>query len=296
MEDYDKHYMALGLQPGATQEEVRAAYRSLAKLYHPDKDASLDAEMRYKEVRRAYDVLRKKVDAEPSKSSHSTAGARQTTSNHNFAARAKTKRTATSGTGWYSCDLGETDGFNLNVNLNDLVWEYCGGKEKVKGRIAFSFAGIPVILWQAIREVAGIGMFIRVLLYVAVMKIMFAAIEYDGYVTSSHEGGGVGILFGSRLIANMFIFLPLAGFAFFRYYFSGDPAPAAIWPNMKANLSGALLYSAVAGFLIHIFNPRFHYFSLFGSWYSVAGTVFCALFLLWAHPSIWLEQLKHQRR
>jgi len=30
-------YMILGLQPGATQEEIRAAYKKLAARYHPDK-------------------------------------------------------------------------------------------------------------------------------------------------------------------------------------------------------------------------------------------------------------------
>ena len=58
MEDYDKHYAALGLRPGATLEEIRASFLRMAKLYHPDQDASLDAEMRYREARRAYDVLR----------------------------------------------------------------------------------------------------------------------------------------------------------------------------------------------------------------------------------------------
>ena len=52
------HYAALGLSPGAGEEEVRSAYRRLAKLYHPDKDSSPDAEVRYRQIRAAYEALR----------------------------------------------------------------------------------------------------------------------------------------------------------------------------------------------------------------------------------------------
>lgn len=50
----------LGLSPGATQEEIRAAYIALAKQYHPDKVAHLGkelqvlAEKRFKEIQQAY--------------------------------------------------------------------------------------------------------------------------------------------------------------------------------------------------------------------------------------------------
>jgi len=50
----------LGLSPGVTQEEIRAAYIALAKQYHPDKVAHLGkelqvlAEKRFKEIHQAY--------------------------------------------------------------------------------------------------------------------------------------------------------------------------------------------------------------------------------------------------
>jgi hypothetical protein len=52
------HYAALGLSPGAGEEEVRAAYRHLVKLYHPDKNTSPDAEARYRQIRAAYEALK----------------------------------------------------------------------------------------------------------------------------------------------------------------------------------------------------------------------------------------------
>ena len=46
----------LGLAPGATKEEVRAAYRELAKKHHPDKGGDPE---RFQEVQDAYDIIAK---------------------------------------------------------------------------------------------------------------------------------------------------------------------------------------------------------------------------------------------
>ena len=89
MTNHDKHYLALGLQRGATQEEIHSAFRQVAKLYHPDKDASLDAEMRYHEARIAYDVLRKVAENQPQKPPNPTAGS---------------EKGATCGAGWNAYD------------------------------------------------------------------------------------------------------------------------------------------------------------------------------------------------
>ena len=54
MKDY---YKILQVDPKATQQEIKKAYRKLAKIYHPDINASKDAEVRFKEVSTAYGVL-----------------------------------------------------------------------------------------------------------------------------------------------------------------------------------------------------------------------------------------------
>jgi curved DNA-binding protein len=50
-------YDVLGLDRGASADEIRRAYRNLARRYHPDVNKDPDAEERFKEVSEAYDVL-----------------------------------------------------------------------------------------------------------------------------------------------------------------------------------------------------------------------------------------------
>lgn len=47
----------LGIARGASEEEIRKAYRKQALRFHPDKNKSPGAEDQFKEVAEAYDVL-----------------------------------------------------------------------------------------------------------------------------------------------------------------------------------------------------------------------------------------------
>ena len=51
------YYEVLGVQKGASQDEIKRAYRGLAKKYHPDINKEADAEEKFKEVQEAYDCL-----------------------------------------------------------------------------------------------------------------------------------------------------------------------------------------------------------------------------------------------
>lgn len=56
--DFKDYYKALGLEPGADDKAVKAAYRKLARKYHPDVSKEKDAENQFKEVAEAYEVLK----------------------------------------------------------------------------------------------------------------------------------------------------------------------------------------------------------------------------------------------
>jgi molecular chaperone DnaJ len=51
------YYEVLGVGRQATQEEIKKAFRRLARQYHPDVNKQPDAESRFKEINQAYEVL-----------------------------------------------------------------------------------------------------------------------------------------------------------------------------------------------------------------------------------------------
>jgi molecular chaperone DnaJ len=52
------YYKTLGVAKNATQDEIKKAYRKLARQYHPDRnEGNKDAEERFKAVQEAYDVV-----------------------------------------------------------------------------------------------------------------------------------------------------------------------------------------------------------------------------------------------
>jgi molecular chaperone DnaJ len=50
-------YDILGISKSASKDDIKAAYRKLAKQYHPDLNKAPDAEKKFKEVQEAYDIL-----------------------------------------------------------------------------------------------------------------------------------------------------------------------------------------------------------------------------------------------
>ena len=51
------HYQTLGVTPAATQDQIKRAYRKLARRYHPDVSHVPDAEQHFKQVAEAHEAL-----------------------------------------------------------------------------------------------------------------------------------------------------------------------------------------------------------------------------------------------
>src|SRR5580692_2790651 len=55
---YKDYYETLGVSRTANADEVKLAYRKLARKYHPDVSKEKNAEEKFKEVQEAYEVLK----------------------------------------------------------------------------------------------------------------------------------------------------------------------------------------------------------------------------------------------
>ena len=56
--DFKDYYKTMGLERKASQDEIKRAYRKLARKFHPDVSKEADAEARFKELGEAYAVLK----------------------------------------------------------------------------------------------------------------------------------------------------------------------------------------------------------------------------------------------
>ena len=56
--EYKDYYKTLGVDRDASLDEIKKQYRILARKYHPDLNKEKDAEEKFKEVRKAYEVLK----------------------------------------------------------------------------------------------------------------------------------------------------------------------------------------------------------------------------------------------
>ncbi|MCF0116280.1 MAG: molecular chaperone DnaJ [Erysipelotrichaceae bacterium] len=57
MADKRDYYEVLGIDKSASEQDIKKAYRKLAKQYHPDINKAPDAEEKFKEINEAYEIL-----------------------------------------------------------------------------------------------------------------------------------------------------------------------------------------------------------------------------------------------
>jgi curved DNA-binding protein CbpA len=53
----ENYYNVLGVAPNASDDEIKKVYRSLAMRYHPDRNDAPGAEVRFKSITKAYEIL-----------------------------------------------------------------------------------------------------------------------------------------------------------------------------------------------------------------------------------------------
>ncbi|HAB33476.1 MAG TPA: J domain-containing protein, partial [Exiguobacterium sp.] len=51
------YYQTLGVAKDASNQDIKRAYRKLAKQYHPDVNKEASADQRFKDIQEAFDVL-----------------------------------------------------------------------------------------------------------------------------------------------------------------------------------------------------------------------------------------------
>lgn len=108
------YYEVLGVNKNATDEELKKAYRKLAKKYHPDAnpDNKKEAEAKFKELNEAYEVLSDKQKRQ----NYDMFGANGPQGGFGGAG---------TGNGYYSYSTSGFDGFD--IDLDDIVSSIFGG-------------------------------------------------------------------------------------------------------------------------------------------------------------------------
>jgi molecular chaperone DnaJ len=155
-------YETLGVKKGASQDEIKKAYRKLARQYHPDANpGDATAEDKFKQVQTAYDVLSDEEKRKAYDRHGSTNG----------------RRPPGPGPGGQNVDFGNVDFGDLGDILGGMFGNFGGGAGRGRGRqqatrgrdveteVRLSFedslrgaeAKVPVELTVACSKCAGTG-------------------------------------------------------------------------------------------------------------------------------------------
>ena len=62
---FKDYYQTLGVSRDVSEEDLKKAYRRLARKYHPDVSKEADAETHFKEINEAYEVLKDRPGLRP---------------------------------------------------------------------------------------------------------------------------------------------------------------------------------------------------------------------------------------
>ena len=274
--NYCQHHNILGLQPGASQEEIHSAYRRLVKLYHPDQDSSLDAEMKYKEISAAYNALKQKGRQKTAAAQHSYSPPPPPPKEH--ANTTEDYYKTVHGKDW---DYVEDEGtYEYEFDFSDLMDEYDKGERprKPKKRLPFSLENLPDIFRISFKEVFCLLLVVRLLFIVPAFWAMFTWVGWGAI----WRAGMILLIFPAALL--------------YRYYFSYQyhiRTPSFNFKIPVSNILGSLLFAVVLSYLCTATTDQEYVNILFASRFSAQRYVsdvfyhlimrtYLTLYLLWS--------------
>jgi len=120
------HYKILGLEPTASSDEVAQAFRKMALKYHPDRNDSPDAALRFQEVYEAYEALKNVAKRQEQASAYLR---------YDFPKTDSVRSRARNLTRDELKDLQASEMFaNTAINLNDLLQDIRDTGDRLKQR------------------------------------------------------------------------------------------------------------------------------------------------------------------
>lgn len=106
------YYEVLGLNKGASEDEIKKAYRKLALQYHPDRGGGKEAEEKFKEVNEAYQTL-----SDPQKRAQ-----------YDQFGHAFNQQGQAGGQGFGGFDFSNFGGFGFGGGFGDIFEEFFGSQ------------------------------------------------------------------------------------------------------------------------------------------------------------------------
>jgi curved DNA-binding protein len=127
--EYKDYYQILGVARDVSKEDLKKAYRKLARKYHPDVSKETDAEAKFKELGEAYEVLK-----DPEKRAQYD----------QFGSNYKNGQSFTPPPGWGQQGGRRGGGFDGNSNFSSFFDSMFGGGGAAGGRENFYAKGEDV--------------------------------------------------------------------------------------------------------------------------------------------------------
>jgi len=237
--EHSSYYYILGLQPGASPDEIKSAFRRLVKLYHADHDQSLDAEMKYREIREAYGAL-----------------IRQTVTNKSDSASdfSKQKERPQASSSWQAKNnQWSASSTRTAWNASDWAIEQDHDDE----RLPFKLENLSAIFSKSLKEMSDAS---PIECFTGLIALIF--------VFMSCFNGERSILwfFEYSYLLVLFYVVSCVFYVFFQYHFQPSK-----WPFFMIFLTGTL-YGVILALTITIFYsvPKGHLFTS-GFWAAAAA-------------------------